>query len=107
MTKQLENKFKKYPLYSQENTELDDHVVVCKFFNPYGAGTWLAFEGEKLSNGDWRFFGAVKIFDEYELGYFCLSELQSVKINVFGVKMGLERDTFYDKRTDTYKEFLN
>ena len=46
MTKELENKFKKYPLYSQDG-KMEEAKVIVKYFNPCGAGTWLITEGEK------------------------------------------------------------
>lgn len=46
MTKDLEKKFEKYPLYSQEDKGFESDVVV-KYFNLCGAGTWLITEGEK------------------------------------------------------------
>ena len=45
MTKDLEKKFGKYPLYSQEDKGFESDVVV-KYFNPCGTGTWLITEGE-------------------------------------------------------------
>ena len=50
MTKELEKKFEKYPLYSQEG-KCDDAEVVVAYFNPCGAGTWLITEGEKQDDG--------------------------------------------------------
>ena len=46
MTKELEKKFEKYPIGSQEG-KMEDAEVVVKYFNPCGAGTWLITEGEK------------------------------------------------------------
>ena len=56
MTKELEKKFEKYPLYSQEG-KYDDAEVIVAYFNPCVAGTWLITEGEKQDDGDWLFFG--------------------------------------------------
>ena len=76
MTKELEEKFKRYPFYSQENKGKDAKIVV-KYFNPFGRGTWLITEGEKQDDGDWLFFGYCHIFC-WEWGYITLSELESV-----------------------------
>jgi len=76
MTKELEEKFKKYPLYSQDGKGNDAEIVV-KYFNPYGMGTWLITEGELQEDGDWLFFGYCHIFC-WEWGYVSLSELESV-----------------------------
>ena len=76
MTKELEEKFKKYPLYSQDGKGKDAEIVV-RYFNPYGRGTWLITEGEQQEDGDWLFFGYCHIFC-WEWGYVSLSELESV-----------------------------
>ncbi len=64
-------------LYSQENTK--DPMVICKFFTPWSSWTWYAIEFDSKDT----FFGYV-IGHEAELGYFSLSELQSVK-GPFGI----------------------
>ena len=87
ITKELERTFSKYPIYSQESMILDARVIV-KYFNPVGAGTWLITEAEQLSNGDWRLFGYMHIF-EWEWGYVLLSELQNIKLPY---RLGIERD---------------
>lgn len=99
MTKELEGKFEKYPLCSQDDRGFDAEVIV-KYFNPYGAGTWLITEGEKQDNGDWLFFGYCHII-EWEWGYVTLSELESVKpLGMFT----LERDLY---SSGTVKELVN
>lgn len=80
------------PLYSTEDVPLADKVVLAKFFNPCGAGTWLAteFDGEDL------FFGWAEIAPGYgEWGYFSLSELSGVTLP-FG--LGIERDVYFGTR---------
>lgn len=89
MTKELETKFEKYPLYSQEDKGMESEVIV-KYFNPCGAGTWLITEGEKQEDGDWLFYGYCNIF-EWEWGYVTLSELQSVQLP-FG--LSIEREIY-------------
>ena len=88
MTKQIEEQFKK--IGRQEDVK--DPIVVCKFFNPAGAGTWFATE---YSPEDRIFFGYVSIFGDEcdEWGSFALSELQDHK-GRFG--LGIERDKFFD-----------
>lgn len=93
MTKEIENRFKKYPIGSQEH--VDDPTVVVKYFNPCGAGTWLITEGEKQNNGDWLFFGYCNIND-WEWGEVMLSDLENVKLP-YG--LGIERDMYLDKNT--------
>src|SRR5712692_6405457 len=86
------------PLYSQEHEA--DPLVICKFFHPLSHWTWYAYEGSPVDeNGyydtdkekvDFLFFGWV-YGDFPELGYFSLSELESV--NVMG--LGIERDLHF------------
>lgn len=91
-TKEIEQKALRYPVGSQDGKRFHAQVIV-KYFNPYGAGTWIITEAEKQENGDWLLFGYCHIF-EWEWGYVLLSELQTTKVNVFGCKLGLERDLY-------------
>jgi hypothetical protein len=74
------------PLYANEEKGLEALAIV-KFFTPDSSWTWYAseFDGEDV------FFG-LAVGVEAELGYFRLSELQSVR-----GKLGLlvERDQFF------------
>lgn len=92
ITKEIEKKFEKRPLGSQEGKGLDAEVLV-KFFNPYGAGTWIITEAEKQENGDWLMFGYCHIL-EWEWGYVSLKELIETKVRVFGINLPLERDLY-------------
>lgn len=65
-----------------------DHVPVVKFFNPLGAGVWLATELD--ADGD-VLFGLVDL-GEPELGYFSLEEMVSVCLP-FG--LGIKRDILF------------
>jgi hypothetical protein len=87
MTKELEERFLK--VGSQEN--IKDPVIVAKFFNPTGAGTWYATEYDPK---DKMFFGYVSIFGDWndEWGYFSLNELESYK-GPWG--LGIERDLYW------------
>ena len=77
-------------LYSQENEK--DPMVICKFFDPVGSWTWLVTEGEENGDGDFEFFGLVIGF-EIELGYFTLSQLETAKQGLTGLKaLPIERD---------------
>jgi Protein of unknown function (DUF2958) len=87
-------------LYSQENNP--DPMVVVKFFTPDGAWTWYAIEGSPVDDDgyydtdkakvDFIFFGLVSGI-EVELGYFALSELQSIR-GKFGLPV--ERDLYFE-----------
>lgn len=63
----------------------EDHIPVVKFFNPFGAGVWLATE---LDDGGDIMFGLADL-GYPELGSWSLEELRSVRLP-FG--MGIERD---------------
>jgi len=101
----------------------DEALVIVKFFNPTGRGTWYATELDEYSlinaeghiktvgsyeerlelekQGyeikDIRFFGYVSIFGDHndEWGSFVLSELQEYK-GAFG--LGIERDLYSGER---------
>jgi hypothetical protein len=85
-------------LYSQEHEK--DPLVICKFFHPLSPWTWYAYEGSPVDeNGyydtdkekvDFLFFGWV-YGDQPELGYFSLSELESVTV----MGLGMERDLHF------------
>ena len=87
MTKELEKRFSK--VGSQENVK--DPLVIAKFFNPQGAGTWYATEYDPK---DKMFFGYVSIFGDWndEWGYFSLAELESY---VGQLGLGIERDLYW------------
>ena len=93
ITKEIEKKLEKRPLYSTDGKTTAKSI--CKFFNSCGAGTWHVFEGQKLDDGDWLFFG-VACIHEMELGYFRLSDLLSLRLP-FGMKV--ERDMYYTPKT--------
>ena len=65
-----------------------DHVPVVKFYNPFGAGVWLATELDE--NGD-IMFGLADI-GYPELGSWCFGELEAIRLP-FG--MGIERDVLF------------
>ena len=90
MTKELEKRF--LEVGSQENVK--DPVIVVKFFNPAGAGTWYATEYDPKTQ---TFFGYVSIFNDWndEWGYFSLAELESYK-GPLGI--GIERDLYFGER---------
>ena len=76
----------------QENSA--DPIVVAKFFNPTGAGTWYATEYDPETK---EFFGYVSIFgdDCDEWGSFSLTELESYS-GKFG--LGIERDLYFSEK---------
>jgi hypothetical protein len=90
MTKALKKRFAK--IGRQEDTR--NPIIVAKFFNPTGAGTWYATEYDPETD---IFFGYVSIFGDWndEWGYFSLRELEFYK-GVFG--LGIERDLYWTEK---------
>lgn len=94
------NKARLPHLYSQESLGLDA-VAQVKFFTPDANWTWYASEGSPVdADGyfdtdkpkvDYLFFGLVSGFD-VELGYFSLSELESVR---GPLGLPIERDLYF------------
>ena len=90
ITKELEKRFAE--VGSQEH--VSDPMVIAKFFNPAGAGTWYATEYSPKYR---VFFGYVSIFGDHndEWGYFSLKELESFR-GKFG--LGIERDISFQEK---------
>ena len=86
ITKALEKRFKE--VGSQENTKLGDQIVIAKFFNPTGNGTWFLTEYDPETK---IAFGYVSIFGDHndEWGDFAVWELEEYT-NQFN--LGIERD---------------
>jgi len=70
-------------LYSQEAVE--DPIAQVKFFHPLSNWTWYATEFD----GEDQFFGLVQGLEE-ELGYFSLSEMQSIKVGGLEIERDLQ-----------------
>lgn len=83
LTKELRTKLPF--LYTQE--DIDDPMIICKFFAVWTNWTWYAIEFD----GNDTFFGYV-VGHESELGYFSLSELQSLK---GPMGLDIERDLYF------------
>lgn len=90
LTKSLEKRFAEIG----DQADAEDPIIVAKFFNPAGTGTWYAVS---YDSNERIFFGYVSIFGDYcdEWGYFSLDELQSFK-GPFG--LGIERDLFWTEK---------
>ncbi len=90
LTRELEARFAE--VGTQDGAE--DATIICKFFNPEGAGTWYAISYDPAER---MFFGYVSIFGDWndEYGYFSLDELESIK-GRFG--LGIERDLHFGER---------
>ena len=87
ITKELEKRFAEIG----DQHEAKDPIVVAKFFNPQGAGTWWATEyypEEKI------FFGYAEI-QCGEWGYFSLTELENFRGQI---GLGIERDLYFTEQ---------
>ena len=86
-----ESREKLPPLYSGEEQGLDA-IAQVKFFSPDAQWTWFAVSASQdPDTGDVQFFGLVHGF-ERELGYFWLSELESVR---GPLGLPVERDLYW------------
>lgn len=92
INKEIIKRFKEYPLYSQDDKGMDS-VVLVKYFNPCGAGTWYITEAEEQDDGNWLLFGYCHIYC-WEWGYVMLNDLQNLKLP-FGLT--IERDLYIPK----------
>lgn len=88
LTKALQDRFAE--VGSQGH--LDDPLIIAKFFNPCGRGTWYATE---YNPEDKIFFGYVTGLGFDEWGCFSLVEMESVKLP-FG--LGIERDLYFGEK---------
>jgi hypothetical protein len=92
-------------LYATDGIKAEDKLVYVKYFHPYGAGTWLAFEFD----GEDTFFGSVNLGHGWELGYFSLTELSERKAKIGGRTFpfqAIERDRHFgiQKYSEAIKE---
>ena len=90
MTNELEKTFP--PIYSNEEKDPKDVLIIAKFFCPWNIWTWYATEFD-LQTG--QFFGFVRGLDD-ELGYFSLEELESIR---GPVGLTIERDLYFGVHT--------
>lgn len=82
-TKEIEAKAQEqYP----KGSDLESQVIVAKFFNPTGAGSWYLMN-QDLNDPDYL-WGIVDLF-EVEMGSFLKSELEGYKGRM---GLGIERD---------------
>lgn len=104
LTETMKQEFKSHPFGSQEKLG-EDAVILCKIFNPFGAGTWLITEAEKQEDDTWLCFGWAEIGCGWEAGYISFQELEDCRINFGGFRYPLERD-IHLKFGMTIREYL-
>jgi len=91
MTKALQ---KRFAATQAANHDTKDPLIIAKFFNPAGAGTWYATEYDPE---DKIFFGFASIFGDWndEWGSFSLEELQEYR---GPLGLGIERDLYWGEK---------
>lgn len=83
-TKEIETKLQaQYEL----GGNLEKQNVVCKIFNPYGAGTWYLLNQDPE---DPDYLWGICIIDEVEIGSVLKSDMESIRLT--NAKLPLERD---------------
>ena len=104
LTKEIEKRFERTPLYSQDGKR-ENAKILCKFFMTCSDFTYYVLEAEKQADNDWLMFGICTLNGTTEYGYQLLSELQKVR-NRYG--LGVERDMWFNgcKVADIEREEL-
>ena len=94
LTKEITKKAQKQ---YDKGSDMDEQMVVAKFFDPMGSWTWYLMN--LADDGDYA-WGIVK-GHEVEAGSFSISELQQIK-RLFG--LGIERDMYFEpmKASDVF-----
>ena len=95
LTKQIEKKLPS--LATAENQRMEELVAIVKFFHPIKPWKWFVFGGDQLKGGDYMFYGMVfnPNCHDGELGYFTLSQLQSLEIPFGPIVFNTERDKLF------------
>ena len=81
ITEQAQKQYKK-------GDNMDDQVIVAKFFNPVGSWSWYLMNLHEDKDYAWGIVDGNAV----EMGSFSMRELQSIKLP-FG--LGIERDTIF------------
>jgi len=89
ITKALLQRFKRIG----DQTESSDPIIITKFFNPCGAGTWYVAEYNPETNICFGYVTGLQ-FDEW--GYFSLDELQEFRSRPFNLP--IERDLHFTEK---------
>ena len=76
----------------EKGSDLEGQEVVAKIFNPYGAGTWYLLNQDPE---DPDYIWCIAKLFEVEIGSVSKSEIENLRVNVFGVQLGLERDLYF------------
>jgi len=95
LTKEIEKKLPS--LATVENQSMENLVAIVKFFHPLYPYKWFVLGGDQMNAGDYQFYGMAFNPDcpEGELGYFTLSQLQSVETPFGSTIFRIERDKLF------------
>lgn len=95
ITKEIENRMNRYPLYSQDGKG-DQAKVLFKVFNPYGGQSWYVLEaGQVQPDGDRELFVFATYGGEGEYGYMMLSDFTNTHVKIGAYRMPLEHDKYF------------
>ena len=72
-----------------------EQKVICKIFNPYGAGTWYVMNQDP---DDPDYLWGIADIWEPEMGSFSKKELENLCINISGLEFNLERDLYWEPK---------
>ena len=81
ITEQAQKQYKK-------GDNIDDQMIVAKFFNPMGSWTWYLMNLHEDKDYAWGIVDGFAV----EMGSFSMSELQSTKLPL---GLGIERDILF------------
>ncbi len=90
ITKEFEESFTEYQLYSQEHEK--DPLVIAKLFDPCGSATWYLTEYDPVQK---IAFGYITGLQQDEWGYTSLTELESIK-RPYGLT--IEKDLYFQQK---------
>ena len=72
-----------------KGSDMDDQMIVAKFFNPMGDWTWYLMNLDKDEDYAWGIVDG----DAVEMGSFSMKELQDIKLPL---GLGIERDIYFE-----------
>lgn len=92
-TKALETKLQK--AYGKYSTD-EDPMIIMKIFNPYGNQTWYIMNQDPEDHDYLWGYGDLGYGIDATPGSMSKSEFESIRVNVFGQRLPLERDMYFD-----------
>jgi hypothetical protein len=72
-----------------KGSDLDEQMIVAKFFNPMGSWTWYLMNLDKDKDYAWGIVDG----DAVEMGSFSMRELESIQLPL---GLGIERDIYFE-----------